>query len=171
VDSDNDGSPNFVDFDSDADGVSDLEETINDFDSDGIPNYLDLDSDSDEVQDFVEGNQDKDKNGFKDFLDPQTFVPEIFTPNADGVNDFFEIKGLINYPNAQLTIFNQWGVTVYKSNGPYDNQWGGWNAEERYTGQRVILPEGIYFYVLDHNRSDLPQYNKPQTKGNFYLKP
>ncbi len=171
IDSDGDGSPDFIDMDSDNDGISDLVETNSDYDSDGIPNYLDLDSDSDETDDETEGDQDKDKNGFKDFIDPQTFVPEIFTPNNDGVNDFFEIKGLINYPNAQLTVFNQWGVIVFKSNGAYKNQWGGWNEEKGNSGQRITLPEGIYFYILDHNRSDAPQFNKPQTKGNFYLKP
>ncbi len=145
-------------------------ESNNDYDQDGIPNYLDLDSDDDETEDALEGDQDKDKNGFKDFVDPQTFVPEIITPNSDGVNDLFEIKGLKNYPNAQLTVFNQWGVIVFKSNGAYDNSWGGWN-EEKGSSQRLILPEGVYFYILDHNRTDAPQFNKPQTKGNFYIKP
>lgn len=170
-DSDNDGVGNFVDLDSDADGIPDSTESNNDYDNDGVPNYLDLDSDDDDTDDAVEGDLDKDKNGFKDFIDPQTFVPEIFTPNNDGVNDLFEIKGLKNYPNAQLTVFNQWGVIVYKSNGPYSNQWGGWNEEKGTSNQRLILPEGIYFYILDHHRSDAPQFTKPQTKGNFYLKP
>jgi len=132
---------------------------------------LDLDSDSDDTDDSLEGDLDKDKNGFKDFIDPQTFVPEIFTPNNDGVNDLFEIKGLKNYPNAEITVFNQWGVVVYKSNGPYSNNWGGWNEEKGKSTDRMVLPEGVYFYVLDHNRNDSPQFSKPQTKGNFYLKP
>lgn len=170
-DFDNDGAGNFVDLDSDADGILDSIESNNDYDNDGIPNYLDLDSDDDDTEDALEGDFDKDKNGFKDFVDPQTFVPEIFTPNNDGVNDLFEIKGLKNYPNAQLTIFNQWGVIVYKSSGAYDNLWGGWNEEKGTSNQRLILPEGVYFYILDHNRTDAPQFTKPQTKGNFYLKP
>ncbi len=170
-DPDADGQGNFIDLDSDADGILDFTETSNDYDNDGVANYLDLDSDSDDTDDSLEGDLDKDKNGFKDFIDPQTFVPEIFTPNNDGVNDLFEIKGLKNYPNAELTVFNQWGVVVYKSNGPYSNNWGGWNEEKGKSADLIILPEGVYFYVLDHNRNDSPQFSKPQTKGNFYLKP
>jgi len=35
----------------------------------------------------------------------------------------------------------------------------------------IVLPEGIYFYVLDHNRNDALMFNKSQTKGNIYIKP
>lgn len=171
ADADNDGISNFLDLDSDGDGIDDSIETDADFDLDGIPNYLDLDSDADEMPDREEGILDRDQNKLMDFLDPQTFIPEIFTPNGDNINDFMFIKGLKNYPDAQLTVFNQWGQIVFKSKGAYQNDWSGTNQEGTGFTQGLVLPEGIYFYILDHNRNDLPQYVKPQTKGNVYIKP
>lgn len=171
ADFDNDGIPNFLDLDSDGDGIEDIQETIEDFDADGIPNYLDLDSDDDEMPDQEEGILDRENNTLLDFLDPQTFTPEIFSPNGDGVNDVFFIKGLRNYPDASITVFNQWGQIVFSSKGPYKNNWDGTNTEGEGFKQGTTLPEGIYFYILDHNRSDAPKYIKPQTKGNVYIKP
>lgn len=170
-DFDLDGIGNWLDFDSDNDNIADSTELNLDFDGDGSPNYLDLDSDGDEVSDAIEGSVDSDRNSYKDFLDCQTFVPEVFTPNNDGVNDVLKIKGLVNFPNASITVFNQWGQVVYKSNGPYQNNWGGVNTEGSNFANNVVLPEGIYFYVLDHNQTDSTKYNRPQSKGNFYIKP
>jgi hypothetical protein len=51
VDSDRDGQPDFIDFDSDQDGILDSVESVSDTDGDGTPNYLDLDSDGDEMPD------------------------------------------------------------------------------------------------------------------------
>lgn len=171
LDADNDGVPNFLDLDSDGDGIEDYVETDGDFDQDGIMNFLDLDSDDDEMPDSDEGINDKEGNGLMDFVDPHTFVPEIFTPNDDGINDVLFIKGLKNYPDASITVFNQWGQMVYRSNGPYNNEWGGINTEGSGFKQGVKLAEGVYFYILDHNRNDLPRYVKPRTKGNIYIKP
>jgi len=170
-DFDLDGLGNWLDFDSDNDNIADSTELNFDFDGDGSPNYLDLDSDGDEVSDEIEGSVDSDRNSYKDFLDCQTFVPEVFTPNNDGVNDVLKIKGLVNFPNASIVVFNQWGQVVFKSNGPYQNNWGGINTEGSNFANNVVLPEGIYFYVLDHNQSNSTNYNRPQSKGNFYIKP
>ena len=170
-DFDNDGIGNWLDDDSDNDNILDSTETISDFDSDGLPNYLDLDSDNDEVSDAIEGTSDNDINILRDFVDPQTFIPEVFTPNNDGINDVLKIKGLVNYPNAAITVFNQWGQVVYRSGPGYQNNWGGVNTEGEKFEKGVVLPEGIYFYILDHNRFDAPMFKKAQTKGNIYIKP
>lgn len=63
-------------------------------------------------------------------------IPNVFTPNGDGVNDTFEIPGLSDYPDNVLDIFNRWGNSIYHKNG-YLNDWTG-NG----------LNEGTYFYVL-----------------------
>jgi len=71
-------------------------------------------------------------------------IPNIFTPNNDGKNDLFVIKGLEAYPGSQLLIFNRWGNEVYRSDN-YLNDWNGSN-----------LAEGTYYYLLnrrDHNGS------------------
>jgi len=42
------------------------------------------------------------------------FVPEVFTPDGDGKNDFFVIKG-IEGRNVKLVVFNRWGNKVYET--------------------------------------------------------
>lgn len=63
-------------------------------------------------------------------------IPNIFTPNGDGVNETFFIPGLETYSDTQLTIINRWGNTVYQKTN-YQNDWNG---------QGMV--EGTYFYVL-----------------------
>jgi gliding motility-associated-like protein len=64
-------------------------------------------------------------------------VPNSFTPNADGKNDFFAVKGLSAFPNSKLIIFNRWGSEIYNSSD-YDNKWDGGK-----------YPDGVYFYILE----------------------
>jgi gliding motility-associated-like protein/uncharacterized repeat protein (TIGR01451 family) len=63
-------------------------------------------------------------------------IPTLFTPNGDGINDTFEIRGLNLFYQNDLIIINRWGNEVYKKTN-YKNDW---------TGQG--LNEGTYFYLL-----------------------
>ncbi|MRG48903.1 DUF11 domain-containing protein [Chitinophaga sp. SYP-B3965] len=63
-------------------------------------------------------------------------IPNVITPNGDGYNDRFVIKGLELYPQNQLTIINRWGNHVYEKRN-YANDWTG-NG----------LAEGTYFYII-----------------------
>lgn len=63
-------------------------------------------------------------------------IPNVFTPNGDGINDTFEIPGLEFYPENEMTIVNRWGGTVYQRKG-YLKEWTGDG-----------LNEGTYFYLL-----------------------
>jgi len=66
---------------------------------------------------------------------------EGFSPNGDGINDFFVIQGLGQYPDHKLFIFNRWGTLVFQSED-YRNDWDGkWQDKD--------LPDGTYFYLLD----------------------
>ena len=65
-----------------------------------------------------------------------------FSPNNDGINDFFTIEGIEAFPNNRLLVFNRWGNEVYNMQG-YLNDWDGtWNNNK-------LLPDGTYFYVLE----------------------
>lgn len=72
-------------------------------------------------------------------------VPNIFTPNQDGTNDFFVIPCLLDataFPRSTVSVFNQWGDEVFASGSPYQNDWAG-------TFQGGDLPVGTYFYFVN----------------------
>ncbi len=73
-------------------------------------------------------------------------VPEVFTPNGDGTNDFFVIKGIQKTENT-LTVFNRWGNKVYKMDN-YDNTWNGMPNVSGTLGNQK-LPQGTYYYILE----------------------
>jgi gliding motility-associated-like protein len=68
-------------------------------------------------------------------------IPNIFTPNSDGVNDFFEIT--INQPvKADIVILNRWGNSVFSYNGNL-------NAGENPLWFPENNSEGVYFYRIN----------------------
>ena len=70
----------------------------------------------------------------------ELFIPNAFSPNGDGVNDFWEILGLQNHPGNKLEVYNRLGIKLYETND-YKNDWYG-----TYNGEK--LPDGTYFYQL-----------------------
>jgi gliding motility-associated-like protein len=68
---------------------------------------------------------------------PEVVVPNVLTPNGDGVNDIFTIDYINLYDARELIVFNRWGTPVYQSDD-YQNDWDGGN-----------VAGGVYFYVLD----------------------
>lgn len=76
-------------------------------------------------------------------------IPNGISPNGDGFNDFFSVRGLDNYPENKLLVFNRWGNQVYEeSNYRNSNPWYGTNAD----GEE--LPEGTYFVVMELTGAD-----------------
>lgn len=73
------------------------------------------------------------------FTQPIRFVdiPNVFTPNADGINDAFELTHLLP-GTASLEVYNRWGVQVYKS-APY-GYYQDFDARQ--------LPDGVYYYLI-----------------------
>lgn len=77
-------------------------------------------------------------------------LPNIFTPNNDGINDrWFPVLGSDNAFNVMsyvthydLRLFNRWGTLVYDSEGVGQR----WNGQD-HAGN--FLNEGVYFYILD----------------------
>ncbi|HVW15978.1 MAG TPA: gliding motility-associated C-terminal domain-containing protein [Mucilaginibacter sp.] len=71
---------------------------------------------------------------------PNINIPNTFTPNGDGVNDIWEIKGLEYDATALVKIFTRNGQQIYQSRG-YAIPWDG-------TYQDKKLPTGVYYYVI-----------------------
>lgn len=74
-------------------------------------------------------------------------IPDAFSPNGNGKNDKWIIRGLSEYPENKVTIFSRWGNKVYEAS-PYNNDWDGISNNELKTGGSR-LPAGSYFYVLE----------------------
>ena len=67
---------------------------------------------------------------------PTITIPNVFSPNGDGVNDFFRIRNLELYDFRPLVIYNRWGTIVYQSDR-YNNDWDGKG-----------VPDGVYYGVV-----------------------
>ena len=93
-------------------------------------------------------------------IDSAAFIiliaPKFFTPNNDSYNDVWEIKGLINYPEAEVTIFNRYGNLITKLNAAKPS-WDG-------TFNKKLLPASDYWYVLKIDAGS------PEKRGHFSLK-
>ena len=70
-------------------------------------------------------------------------IPSGFTPNGDGINDVWNLTGLIQYPSAQITVFNRWGDVLFTRNAG-DEPWDG-NLEG------IAVPVGTYYYHIRVN--------------------
>lgn len=71
-------------------------------------------------------------------------VPNAFTPNGDGLNDTWKIKGLERYTGCRVMVFNRYGQLVYQSAG-YAIPWNG-------TFRNQPLEPGSFAFVIDlHN--------------------
>ncbi|MCE7926458.1 MAG: gliding motility-associated C-terminal domain-containing protein [Haliscomenobacteraceae bacterium CHB4] len=68
-------------------------------------------------------------------------LPTGLSPNNDGMNDLFVIKGIERCQQTTLTVYNRWGNVVYEKDH-YDNSWNGVNK----SGED--LPQGTYYFLL-----------------------
>ncbi len=81
----------------------------------------------------------------KDILpEPPFIIYNALTPNGDGINDYWKIKGIELYPTNRVVIMDRWGGIIaeieHYDNG--DNRWEGLDKD----GQMV--PNGTYYYFL-----------------------
>lgn len=68
-------------------------------------------------------------------------IPNTFSPNNDGINDFWEIKYLDTYPNNRVQVFTRTGQKVFESRG-YKTPWNG-------TLNGKLLPVDTYYYIIE----------------------
>ncbi|QDA59075.1 T9SS type B sorting domain-containing protein [Hymenobacter jejuensis] len=86
-------------------------------------------------------------------------LPNIFTPNGDGINDTFRPKVASPIRRTHFTVFNRWGVKIYESSAdPLINWNGGGTANEG--GRGPAVAEGMYYYQAEVEFADLKSTKK-----------
>jgi gliding motility-associated-like protein len=76
-------------------------------------------------------------------------IPQLITPNGDGINDKFVIDGLEQFPNTQLLIYTRSGQLVFR-NDNYErpaNAWDGRYSESTFSKSKIVAT-GVYYYLL-----------------------
>jgi len=79
----------------------------------------------------------------KEQEDLDLFIFNAISPNGNNLNDYLKIRGVENYPNNKLQIFNRYGQKLFstKRYGENGNLWYG-------TSNNQKLPTGTYFYTF-----------------------
>ncbi len=80
-------------------------------------------------------------SAYIDFVNCNVTIPNIFTPNGDGINDFFQLPDFIGFHDFSIIIFNRWGNIICQFNDS-DFQWDGKDQ----LGKEML--EGVYFYKV-----------------------
>lgn len=171
LDTDGDGIGNNEDQDNDNDGYSNFdEESIGtnpldptdfppDMDGDYVPDVIDSDRDGDGISNDFD-NAPNLFNPDQEFIDDENHYSlvfqEFFSPNGDGINDFFEIGEIQRYPGNEVWVYDSAGNLVFNAKR-YFNNWQG-------TQNGVPLPEASYLYRVDADSNGTTDY-----QGWIYL--
>jgi gliding motility-associated-like protein len=79
---------------------------------------------------------------------PKIYIPNIFSPNADGHNDLFELKGSLSLLNRieSFQIFDRWGNQVFNQESTFlaQKKWQ-WNG----FAQSGLVSDGVYIYLIE----------------------
>jgi gliding motility-associated-like protein len=85
---------------------------------------------------------------------PETY--NYVTPNGDGINDSFFVKGLRNvFLNFKMSIYNRWGNLVWTGDHSAPD-WDGIANEDKVGSAHTTVPAGTYYFVLELNEPDYP---------------
>ncbi len=79
-------------------------------------------------------------------------IPNVFSPNDDGINDSWLIDGIEYVPHCEIKILDRWGRTVFESLG-YAVPWDG-----KYDNKP--LQSDAYFYFIEYNNGAPPVTGK-----------
>ncbi|MBK7853827.1 MAG: gliding motility-associated C-terminal domain-containing protein [Bacteroidetes bacterium] len=90
-------------------------------------------------------------------LETDLFLPNAFTPNNDGLNDVFRLRGT-QIENSSMIIVSQWGNVIYRN----DDAGKGWDG----TINGKYVENATYTYLVKVKKRDVPE---KILKGNISL--
>ena len=122
-----------------------------------------------------DGDGDPDDPTVTDLLGETDGVLEIFngmTPDGDGLNDHFEIRGIADFPQNHVSIFNRWGVLVWEIDGYDEGQqvFRGYSNGRATVNRSDKLPSGTYFYTITITSEQFAQKQRSYS-GFLYIDP
>ncbi len=77
-------------------------------------------------------------------------IPNAFSPDGDGINEFWNITRISFYNEAEVIILNRWGEIVWKSEKGYPDPWDGRASNGK------VLPMDSYHYAIDLHNGEKP---------------
>ncbi|MCB2377857.1 gliding motility-associated C-terminal domain-containing protein [Hymenobacter sp. BT635] len=80
-------------------------------------------------------------------------LPNIFTPNGDGINDTFRPRVSSPLRKVHFQAFNRWGVKVFDGDADPAINWTG-NATSGERGKGIQVPDGVYYYLAEVEFAD-----------------
>lgn len=78
--------------------------------------------------------------------DFKLFIHNVITPDGNGMNDTWKITNIETFSEADVFVFDRWGLEVLRVIG-YQNDWGGVSGTDQ-------LPDGTYYYIIKVSESD-----------------
>ena len=100
---------------------------------------------------------------------PLLEVANVFTPNNDGMNDYFK-PNAVSLRRFEIWIYAPSGKRVYYYRGDDLRSWEGWDGRIENTGREAV--EGVYFYTIKAYGWDEPSTKNPLSgpyHGSFHL--
>jgi|GEM_PF-2154863 len=101
-------------------------------------------------------------------LDPEetglkVFVPNVFSPNQDGINDVFQpsFSNPAALESYQLQIFDRWGALLYESQTPTN----GWDGQHR----ELLMSPGVYVWRMEWTSSSCAGGSRGEEGGSITL--
>lgn len=88
-------------------------------------------------------------------LQSEMIVPNVFTPDGDGVNDYFNTKDM-GVENKSISVLNRWGEIVFESD-EFNSSWDG-------THRSKPCKEGTYYYIIRYKNLES---NEDERKSGF----
>ncbi len=102
-------------------------------------------------------------------VDPSKLeIPNVFTPNGDGLNDYFMVAAQ-SLRQLNIEIFSRSGLRVYSFNGGGERlrAWRGWDGNINDSSRKAS--PGVYFYIITAFGWDDIVYDGKETRGIVYL--
>lgn len=88
------------------------------------------------------------------------YIPNVFTPNGDGINDLFTPRGLsVDIDNFNMQIFDRWGNVMFQTNKWLVNSAEPWNGTQNNSGKVDNVVMDVYVYRIRLKEIDGPKHD------------